>query len=264
MIPFIIYFSNSVKWRKPGAPDTLLQPFLNANKELWIDISAPKNVLNVYGEFIPKKDSARIVIDSIQLMDSSVVQTVIVRYSEDKDFTFFTDVPLPYVEFEDSLGVGRLSFLIENFLQQNYEKHTMYLMWYILAKNTSKSLKRYSDFEVGWDRPLWAGEFNAMPTHRSDQIAFSWPDQGGVDSMRIWWNNNDSIPYEYDYTVLSNSTTQPPHYVTVTGTIDTLKGLAPKTKYFFGAQIFKDRMWSRVSRGPGQGAEYRAGGFVLV
>lgn len=239
------YFSYSVKWRGPLKPDTLLEPFTNANRVLRKDTTASPNRLVVYGQYYDRTDSALITIDSTQLLNVSTDATVIVQSSKYQNYATLTS--------SDTFSVSQLinagtsyNFAINRIDSLPIETKPYYCRWYIIGTNSSTSEIKDTTFTIGWDRPVWIGAFNAMPTSRSDQVAFAWQGQANIDSMRIWWDT-DTIPFEHEYSVLYQSTQHLPHIVTKTNIIDTLKGLSPKTKYFFGAQILKDQLWSSVS-----------------
>lgn len=240
----LFYFSYSVKWHNK---DTLL-PLQEANSVLYVDTNAIKNVLNVYGDYYQKSDSVKIVIDSINQFtsaDSARIQTVIVDWSNFPDFSIpLGGLYVPDVELFDS--TVQWSRDERGILGGNYEKHIVYVRWYIRGKDGSTSKRKYSQFEVGWDRPIWAGPFDASEGSRSNRLNISWQDQG-ADSMKFW-HNTDTIPYTFDHDQLLQATGNAPKVlVAPTITADSILGLTSNTMYYVGAQVFKDMMWSRIS-----------------
>jgi hypothetical protein len=240
------WFNSSTLWHVPSARDTLLRPLLPSDKVFMLDTTGSPNRLEVSGQYYDKTDSAKVTIDSINALNVSNDSLVVLQYSKYSSMTPFM--------FIDTFTVAELinagntySYTIQNLGTLPIEKYPLYCRWFIIGTNTSISAKKSSYFDVGWDRPVWTGTLDAVQGARSDRINLTWSDQGTIDSMRVWWNT-DTIPYEHDYTTLYQITAEPPHYViNLTGTADSIVNLSPDQLYYFGAQIFKDDMWSRIS-----------------
>lgn len=242
----LYHFSYSVKWHNK---DTLL-PLQEANSVLFVDTNAIKNVLNVYANYYIKSDSVLFVIDSIENInsaDSLRLQTVIIEYSNYSDFSVVLGgIHLPGLELFDS--TGSYSRMITGILDNNFEKHVVYVRWYLKGKDGSQSGFKYYQFVVGWDRPVWNGDFTVTPGSRSNRLNISWQNNQQAEFIKFWYST-DTIPFTYDHDILLQETGNTPKVlINPTATNDSIMGLTNATHYYVSAQIYRDSMWSRISK----------------
>ena len=236
------WFNYTVLWHVPGEPDELLKPFTNGNKVVMFDTTASQNPLSVSGKYFDKTDSVRMVIESINLLNSTTDSMAIFQCSRYPTYTpllFDSSISVPVLLTAGSKD----TLIVHNLGPLPIETDTAYFRWYILGKNEIASVKKTSKTIIGWDRPVYSGQLHADTTERSDQAQLSWDSPAqGADSIRIWWDTQ-KIPLTHDITLPAGQA----FYVSTSAVIDTLSNLNPETMYYFGLQTFKDMMWSSVT-----------------
>ncbi len=241
------YFSYSVKWHKPEVPpDTLLRPFIEANKVPWIDTTAAPNGLVLRGTYFEKSDSMQFVFDSCQAVVASRDSKVYFQGSYVENFSVIA-FEQTFVAHE-FLGIPSLPFMQYQIDKLPIEKKTLYCRWFIEGINSSISLKKDTSFIVGWDRPIWSGTFDASQGSKSNKLNVSWSNVGVVDSMRFWHSSTDTIPLEHSYDILFQATNNQPKTIpTPAQPTDSIEELTSSTKYNVAAQFYKDMMWTRIT-----------------
>lgn len=236
-----LWFNYSINWH---TPDTLLRPFLQADKVFVIDTVSSSNPLVVYGQYLMKTDTVIITISNLSQLDTLRDRDVVILIS------YYSNMNPPVTL--DTLGIKDLmvggtqsSFIVDRIGILPLEKDTMYCQWFIIGTNMTLSEKRDTSFIIGWDRPLYTGELQADSTYMGDRVHLAWTaPPNGTDSIRIWWDQSP-IKLTHTPTLPINQV----HYVVSPLLLtDTIKNvLTNNTVYYMGLQICKDDLWSRIT-----------------
>jgi len=235
------WFNYSVLWHAAAKPDTLLKPYVNSDKVLMLDTASPPNPLVVTGVYKMKTDTALLIIDNINGLNAGLDSLVIIQCSKYQNFNLLI--------LNDTLKVPQLmasgnkdTIVMAPIGTLPLEKDTVYCRWRIQAKNTVLSRLLEMNFPIGWDRPEYTGALDAQATPFGDRIFLFWTAQP-ADSVRIWWNKAP-IPLIHNPSLPLSQAFYPSPQTTIR---DTVRNLANKTLYYFGLQIKKDDLWSKIT-----------------
>lgn len=203
----------------------------------------PVNRLVLKGSYIPW-DSADFTIDSAGTINWNIADSVAFWYGVGTDSIpdfsrLLTVKKWSKDDFLKSVVNGKLTFrIVDNRFNSDVVKLNCAAI--LIGKNGIRSLPVISFFNIGRVRP----ENNvALQAHavNANTITLSWNKQTGIEKMRIYYRANLSIPLEYSFSGLDSI------IVNRDSVSCTINQLNQKTRYYFGAQIYKDGMWSFVT-----------------
>jgi PKD repeat protein len=234
-------FMNAIKWSIGDRT-----PFGAANGTLVLmkDTVPIDNVLLISGAYVPDT-TARILLDNVKLLDTSKVDSVGIWYSLTSSTPDFTDKNFTkWIPATAVFGAGdKYSYYINNPLFNSAED-TMYAAVILRAKNGRTSAATTTFFVVGKKRPpnpLFLHAKAISPT----TVRLTWNNISSLsmERMIIWYRTGQPVPHVADLTSLNLDSLVPP----MNDTVIVSDKFSEKTRYFFGAQVYKDRLWSFVT-----------------
>lgn len=204
---------------------------------------APENKLLLTGKYTPF-DTADFIIDNIQTIDWNSIDSVSLWYGIGNDSVpdFTNKVKVTtwgYQQFTARSQNGKFFYRI---VDKQFNSDPRILNWAVIltGKNRIKSHSVKSFFYIGRIRPENTVTLQAHSVN-ANTIQLSWNKQTGIDRLRIYYTTKKSIPFEYSFTNLDSIEINPD------SVSFSLNQLTEKTRYYFGAQIFKNGMWSNVT-----------------
>lgn len=254
------WFNFSVRWHNPKiAIDTLLMPLTEANKVYMMDTTAAENPLVVHGQYITNTDSILLILDNLSKLIKDTDSLVVIQCSKFSGFN-------PLI-FDTSLAVTSLiglesdTIIFNKFGTLPIALDTMHCQWYIVGTNKSQGIIKNTTFEFGMNRPVYNGTLIADSTFSGDKIHCNWDAPvDGADSIRIWWDAN-YIPLDHD---ISLPIVQAHYIDPVTSILDTIGGLNNNRLYHLGLQIFKNGMWSSITKESSDSAKTSLGDTTRI
>jgi PKD repeat protein len=236
-------FMNGIFWS-----DGKLSTFDTGNGTLVLmkDTFPVYNNLQIAGRYAPD-DTALVFLDFVNQIDTMRVDSVLVWYSLTGDTTpNFTDK-----NFTMHMGARTVAragendtIPIVNKLFDNVED-TVTAAVVLIGHNGRISDVKKTSFVVGKKRPA-----NTITLHAraldSRTIRLTWNNVAGtgVEHVVIWYRTGSSVPLQYDFTSLMLDSLVPS---SVADTVLISSSFTPNTRYYFGAQVYKDRLWSYVT-----------------
>jgi PKD repeat protein len=240
-------FNTALTWNdgskspmKPGNGDSLLMQ----------DTTKPDNGLTISGSYLGG-DSAAIYIDGIASLDTTKDSTVGVWYGF-KDSVNFSDKSytrwFPIGAIITSAVKNRFTFILHEPLKFNGgDTLSVYAATAVEGKDQLQSVIKDTSFKAGRPRPdnpvrLFAAALNPTSIRLNWRNVTSGAALTGIDSIVIW-SGVKPIP-ALNASVAGGYMAIIP---LVTDTSLVKFGLNEKTRYYFGAQIYKNGLWSAVT-----------------
>ncbi len=203
------------------------------------------NNLVVSGRYAPD-DTALVYLAFANQIDTSRVASVLVWYS-------LTGATTP--DFTDTVFTTRLSaksvatagasdtFAIVNALFNN-EQRTITAAVVLVGRNGHQSDIKTTSFSVGKQRPSNPIVLKATALS-SNTIRLTWSSiaGSGVQRVVIWYRSGSAVPLQYDFSTYKLDSLVP----SVADTAMVSAVFSPQTKYFFGAQVYENGLWSYVT-----------------
>jgi len=216
----------------------------NGTMVLMKDTTPVTNQTILSGSYLPN-DTARIFLDNVTSIDTSRVDTVGIWYSLAGGTPNFKDTTATkWVTAKQVTAAGaKWSFDIIN-PQFNNVKTTMYAAVVLVGINGRTSPIKQTSFVVGRDRPANPIRLIAR-TLSANRIRLSWNNvvSSGIERLYIWYRTGQPVPKSYDFSTIKLDTLIP----AVSDTVIIGDKFSEKTKYFFGAQVYKGGLWSYVT-----------------
>jgi PKD repeat protein len=218
--------------------------FGNGTVVLMKDTTPVANQIIISGTYAPN-DTARILLDNVSSIDTSRVDTVGIWYSLAGSTVNFKDAAATrWVAARSVVAAGtKYAFTIVN-SQFNNEKRTMYAAVVLLGTNDRQSPVRQTSFSVGKDRPANPIKLFAKALS-SNRIRLNWNNVAstGVERLIIWYRTGQPVPKSYDFSAIKLDSLVP----SVGDTVIIGDKFTERTKYYFGAQVYKNGLWSYVT-----------------
>jgi PKD repeat protein len=205
------------------------------------------NDLVISGVYLPN-DTARISLENLSKLDTSNVDSVVIWYglSAAAIVDFSDRNSTRRLSAKDVVGAGlRYSLFIVNPLFNN-QKTTMRAAVVLIGKNARRSNIRSASFDVGKDRPINPVRLSAT-TLSANRIRLSWNNIAGtaIERMVIWYRTQAPVPLLYDVTTLTMNSLVP----NLSDTVIIGDKFNEKSRYYFGAQVFQNGIWSLITNG---------------
>ncbi len=226
--------------------DKKITPFDSGNgaKVLMRDTMPIVNPLLISGVYLPD-DTARIYLDNANSIDTSRVDSVGVWYSLATDTVNFKDQSVTkWYSASDVAKAGtRYAISIVN-TQFNNEQKTMYAAVELHGRNARYSPALSTSFLVGKLRPHNPIHLAAHALS-STRIRLTWNNvaQTGIERIMIWYRSGAAVPLVADVTSLNLDSLVP----AVSDTVIIGNKFNEKTRYYFGAQVYKGGLWSLIT-----------------
>jgi autotransporter-associated beta strand protein len=267
-----------LKWYSPGSlrlrgseyVDTLLLPVLTGsngiygimNGVLWSfkqtteflpengvlvfmkDTMPIENSFNISGAYVPN-DTARIYLETNLAIDTSRVDSVglwrsLVTTTPDftnKNFTtWMSAAAMAEKGIRDTFTIVNPAF--------NDAQDTVYASVICIGRNKRQSAVVSTTFLVGKDRPANPIRLKAKQLS-SQKIRLSWNSLAGFGAERIIirYGSSAPIPLAYDFSALKLDSLVPDiNDTAITGSM-----FSEMKRYYFGAQLYKNGLWSYVT-----------------
>jgi PKD repeat protein len=216
----------------------------NTASVLMKDTLPINNVLILSGVYL-QDDTAKINLDNVSKLDTSRVDSVAVWYSLSTDTVNFSDTnSTRRLSMQQVAAAGnRYSVFIVN-PQFNNEKKTMWAAVELVGKNKRISNVQVTFFVVGKDRPLNPVRLHAKALSAT-RIRLSWNKVAstGIEQMVIWYRTTAPVPLAIDVAPLKMASLNP----AVSDTVIISNKFSDKTRYFFGAQVYQNGLWSLIT-----------------
>jgi PKD repeat protein len=243
-VPGYCGFMTAISWS-----DGKRTPFSSGNGVLvrMKDTVPPVNGLSLSGQYVPN-DTARLFVGNIASVDTNKVDSMFIWYSLTTDTADFSDKTftrgLSMHEVTRSLVSGQYPFSIYN-TSFFSSKKTIYSAVMVKGKNDLASPAKNYQFTVGVDRPVNPITLRAKALSAT-RIRVSWNDitSAGVSRIMIWYRTSKPVDTTYDVTALKLDTLNP---AALTDTVVIGNSFNEKTRYYFGAQVFKGGLWSQIT-----------------
>jgi hypothetical protein len=232
---------NGILWS-----DKTITTFMAVNGTLVLmrDTMSILNNLLISGAYLPD-DTVRVNLDNIQTIDTSRVDTVGIWCSLVNGMADFTDKnSTRWISAKEVVMTGgRFSLNIVNPIFNNVQK-TFYTSVVCIGKNDRRSPLKSASFLVGKPRPINPIRLTAK-TISSTRIMLSWNNiaSTGVERVIIWYRPFQPVPLVYDVSTLGLDSLVP----SVADTAIAAGKLLEKVRYYFGAQVYKDGLWSNIT-----------------
>jgi hypothetical protein len=202
------------------------------------------SLLVISGVYIPD-DTARIYLDNAASIDTSRVDSVGVWYSLSTDTADFGDRAFTkWFGASDVVKAGnRYPVSIVN-TQFDNEQKTMYAAVELRGKNGRHSQPLSTSFLVGKQRPHNPIRLVTQALSAT-RIRLSWNSlaSAGIERVVIWYRTGSPVPLTADVSSLGMASLTP----AVSDTVIIGNKFNEKTRYFFGAQVYKGGLWSLVT-----------------
>jgi PKD repeat protein len=238
----IYWFMNAIFW-SDGKKSAFAQG--NGAGVLMRDTMPINNDVAISGTYIPD-DTVRVSLANVASIDTARVDSVGVWYGIGNEPVDFNNpgatMWAPARRVFDAAG-GRYDFSIIN-TQFNNEEKAMRVAVIQLGKNDRRSPIRAASFPVGKLRPINPVRLTAK-TLSATQIRLSWDPiaPAFAERMVIRYRSGQAIPKTYDLSALKLDSLAP----AVTDTAIIGNNFGEKTRYYFGAQVFRNGLWSVVA-----------------
>ena len=203
------------------------------------------NNLQLSGRYAPD-DTALVFLGNANKTDTSRVDSVLLWYSltgdtnpnfKDTNFTLrLTAKAVARAGAGDTIPIVNALF--------NNEQRTIAVAVVLVGHNTKQSdVKKYK-FVVGKLRPINPIHLRAQAVS-SNSIRLTWKSVAGsgVERIMVWYRAGSPIPLQYDFTSLKLDSLSP----SVADTTITSSKFNPQTRYYFGAQVYANGLWSYVT-----------------
>jgi PKD repeat protein len=203
------------------------------------------NEIFVTGVYLPD-DTAKIILDNISSIDTSRIDSCAIWYSlnstDSVDFnnrSFTKWLSAKQIVLEGS----RYSVFIINPLF-NSEKRTIKVAVVLLGKNKRMSNIKTALFDVGKNRPNNPVKLTARVLS-ANRILLSWNNivSSGAERIVIWYRSGSPIPFVYDVSSLKLDSLTP----LVSDSFIIGSNFNEKTRYYFGAQVYQNGLWSYIT-----------------
>ena len=198
------------------------------------------------GRYVPDT-TALVFLDNVNQIDTSRVDSVLLWYSLTGDTNpDFTDK-----NFTTRLGAKTVAaagvsdtFPIYNALFNN-EERTITAAVVLVGHNTKRSAVKKTSFVVGKKRPANPIQLHALALS-SNTIRLTWNSLtgSGVERIKIWYRTGSAVPLQYDFSSLKLDSLVPQ---SVADMILTGSMFTNNTRYYFGAQVYANGLWSYVT-----------------
>jgi hypothetical protein len=229
------------------------------------DTVTPANGCAIRGTYLGT-DYAAVVVDSMKSIDMSRVDSFGVWYGSapaDSVPDFSNGAATKWFKLQDLAAViaatGKDSIVIVN---PQYNTGTVKTVWCaVILKGTNDkySAVKKASFGVGVDRPTNPIALTAIAQSAS-RVLLSWSPAGAVDGIRIVYRATGAVPVNtFFFDTLQYSVASP----AVVDIAILVSGLTPETHYYFGAQIYKNGLWSVVTQASSADAVTPQGNPVL-
>jgi PKD repeat protein len=214
------------------------------------DTSTPANPCAIKGKYLGT-DSAAVVVSNMKSVDTSAVDSFCVWYGSQPtdtgpDFTIASATKR--FSMKDVAAViapaGKDSMVIVNPQYNTGVVKTVWCAVMVKGKNGRQSATVKAFFSVGVNRPVNPIVLSAQ-VQSSSRINLSWTAVTGVEAIRIVYRPSAAIPvnsYYFDTNQYFFINPAP------TDTASPVMGLQEKTRYYFGAQVYKGGLWSVVTQ----------------
>jgi PKD repeat protein len=211
------------------------------------DTARPLNTVTLSGAYVPK-DTARLIIGNVSTIDIAKVDSMFIWYSLTNDTANFNDKTfthgLSMQEVVNALVNGEYSYSIYNSLF-NSAKKTVYCAVMVRGKNDLSSTAKKYQFTVGVDRPANPITLQAKALSAT-RIRLSWNDisSSGASRMVIWYRTGQPVDTTYDVTALRLDSLVP---ASLSDTVIIGGNFNQTTRYYFGAQVYSNGLWSKIT-----------------
>jgi PKD repeat protein len=214
------------------------------------DTSAPVNVCGISGRYVGT-DTAVILVSNLKAMDTSAVDSFGVwcgtaaadsmpDFASPSNARWF-DLKREYPRLS---GTGTDSIV---FVNSQFNAGVVKTVWsavIVRGKNGKSGRPVRVAFQVGVDRPANTITLSAHAQSAST-VYLSWPALSGIEGIRIVYRTNGAVPINiYYFDTMQYSTAIP----AAKDTFMAITGLRERTRYYFGAQVFKGGLWSVVTQ----------------
>jgi PKD repeat protein len=214
------------------------------------DTTTPVNACVLRGKYIGS-DSAAVVVDNMKTIPAATVDTFAVWCGSGAagdsvpDFTDATATTWFNVQSLAAViaAAGKDSIVEVN---QQFNSGAVKTVWcavVLKGVNGKYSPVKKVSFTVGVSRPANPLKLTAA-AQTASTILLSWPPVSGVDALRVVYRADTAVPvnsYYFDTTQYFVSSPA------VTDSAILVTGLLPTTHYYFGAQVYKNGLWSVVT-----------------
>jgi PKD repeat protein len=224
-------------------------PFKEGNGVLVLmrDSLPPPIALTLSGVYLPK-DTARLYVAGISSIDTTRVDSMFIWYSMANDSANFTDksstTGLSMKEVKSAVENNQFPFSIVRASFYSAAQ-TIYFAVMLKGKNDRTSGVKKHQFTVGLDRPVNPLTLRAAAL-ASNVIRVSWDkaDTAGVDRIVIWYRALQPVDTVFDVSALKLDSLVPS---SVTDTVVVSDKFNAQTQYYFGAQVYKNGLWSQIT-----------------
>jgi PKD repeat protein len=215
------------------------------------DTSTPVNACLVRGKYLGA-DLAAVVVDGMKSIDTSSVDSVGVwcgSAATDTAPDFGNVGAATWYRTQDLsaaiAATGKDSIVIVNGQFNSGVVKTIWCAVVLKGKNGKYSGVVKASFPVGVDRPGNPLTALSAQAQSASRISLSWPAVSGVDALRIVYRADTAVPLNIYYFDTTRYFVASP---AVTDTAILVTGLRPTTHYYFGAQVYKNGLWSVVTQ----------------
>ena len=242
-------FMTQIRWN-----DGARTPFtaVNGTMVTMRDTTHPANPLALYAAYL-RFDTVSFYLDSVQKIDTLKADSVALWYGVGP-----TDTVPGFVlgaaqvkwwsarEIVKGATSGRFTYRVQSGAF-NTETTPLAAAVVVQGKNRLRSPIVKTSTTVGRARPQNPIVLHAV-SQGANSIRLNWQALHATDSVsriRIYYRAGSALPLEYDFSTLKvDSVTPEP------AALDSLAAvlqLAVNTRYYFGAQVFKQGLWSRLT-----------------
>jgi PKD repeat protein len=206
------------------------------------DDAKPINNLAISGNY-PGGSLADFYIDNVSSLDPAKAAFIELQYdfTDSVNFSSGLSKEIQVATAISGAKNNRYTVEISNPLCGGAQR-PLYCAVSVKGVNSVLSLRKTNSFFVGTARPDNPLHLSANMLS-SSSIQLIWASAGSVDSMRIWYSSQKSIPLGYDI----SETDFQKMYVAPGALSAVVSGLEPSTTCYFGAQVNKNGLWSYVT-----------------
>jgi PKD repeat protein len=238
-------FATQILWN-----DGNTTPFTKTNGFLVLmrDTVKPANVLKLSALYTPK-DTVTFYLDSIQKIDTLKVDSAGLWYGLGTDTVpnFASNAAVKWWPVRDIIkgaSGNRFKYQLKSD-QFNTDSKMLTCAVLLIGKNDIRSAPIKTSLIIG--DPLNPIHLHAT-TINSNSIRLTWNQmmaKDSVEQIRIYYTNRDTLPYDCNFSAITVDSIVPEPKSTDTAIL--VSNLKEKTRYYFGARVYKKGIWSRLT-----------------
>jgi PKD repeat protein len=244
IVPNYCGFMTAIFWS-----DKKVTPFSGGNGVLVLmkDTMPPTNGLSLAGVFVPN-DTARLYVGNISSIDTNNVDSMFIWYSLTNDSANFKDKTFTkMLSMQEVTKAVINNQYVDNIYNTSFysAKQTIYYAVMVKGKNDLSSPVKIDSLNVGLDRPVNPITLQAKALSAT-RVRLSWNNVGaaGVDRIVIWYRKTTPVDTTlYDQSAQKLDSLSP----SVIDTVIIGNNFNEKTMYYFGAQVFKGALGSKIT-----------------